>query len=283
MKHLPKVLSFALAAVAVSLLGPAASARVSVTRTIFFSATDSKGAPVNDLTPTELTVKEGGKERPVATVQAAAGPMQIAMIIDDGGTGAFQQATLQFLNKLLDHAQFSIRLVNTQALRLVDYTNDSDALKAALMKIGQRGRVQPDGDQVIEAIGEAAKELQQRKAERPVIVVFTVYGEAHQAVDPEVILGQLKSSGASLNVMHITGAATGQVTGDGSKQSGGRFDEVLAGPGIAPGALKIADTLLNQLMLTYTLPDGVKPADRVSVSVSRKGVSLLAPTRVPDK
>ncbi len=283
MRHAPRLLPFAAAAVMAAFLGATSSARVAVIRTIYFSATDSKGAPVTDLTPAELTVKEGGKERPVTAVQPARGPMQIAMIIDDGGTGAFQAATLQFLNKLLDRAVFSIRLVNTQALRLVDYTNDADALKTALMKMGQRGRVQPDGDQVIEAIGEAARELQQHKADRPVIVVFTVYGESHQAVDPEVILSQLKSSSASLNVMHITGAASGQVTGDGSKQSGGRFDEVLAGPGIAPGALKIADTLLSQLMLTYTLPDGVKPADRLSVSVSRKGVSLLAPTRVPDK
>ena len=274
---------FVAAAIAATWLVATTSARVAVTRTIYFSATDSKGAPISDLTPAELTVKEGGKDRTITGVQSATAPMQVALIIEDGGTGAFQAATLQFLNKLLPRGQFSIRLINTQSMRLVDYTNDPDALKGALGKIGQRGRVQPDGDQLIETIGEAAKELEKRKAERPVIVAFSVYGEAHKAVDPETILAQLKSSGASLNVMYVTGAPTGQVMGDGTKQSGGRCDEVLAGPGLAPGAVKIADTLLNQYMLTYTLPDGVKPADRLSLSVSRKGVVLLAPTRIPDK
>jgi hypothetical protein len=51
-----------------------------------------------------------------------------------------------------------------------------------------------------------------------------------------------------------------------------------------PAALaKIADNLMNQYVLTYTLPDGVKPNDRLSVSTSRKGVRVLAPTRVPDR
>jgi len=38
-----------------------------------------------------------------------------------------------------------------------------------------------------------------------------------------------------------------------------------------------------QYLLTYTLPDGVKPADRLSVSTSRKGVTLTAPSRVATK
>jgi hypothetical protein len=35
--------------------------------------------------------------------------------------------------------------------------------------------------------------------------------------------------------------------------------------------------------LTYTLPDGVKPSDRLSVSTIRKGVSLFVPSRIQDK
>jgi len=46
---------------------------------------------------------------------------------------------------------------------------------------------------------------------------------------------------------------------------------------------KIADNLLQQYVLTYTLPDGVKPDERFSLTTSRKGITLLAPSRVADK
>jgi hypothetical protein len=46
---------------------------------------------------------------------------------------------------------------------------------------------------------------------------------------------------------------------------------------------KIADALLKQYVLTYTLPDGVKPNDKLSLTTSRKGITLLAPSRIPDK
>jgi len=36
-------------------------------------------------------------------------------------------------------------------------------------------------------------------------------------------------------------------------------------------------------VLTYTIPDGVKLSDRLSLTTSRKDVKLLAPTRLPDK
>jgi hypothetical protein len=36
-------------------------------------------------------------------------------------------------------------------------------------------------------------------------------------------------------------------------------------------------------VLTYTLPDGVKMSDRLSVATSRKGIKLTSPSRISDK
>src|SRR5262245_8612755 len=64
-------------------------------RTVYFSATDAKGAPVTDLTAADLTVKEGGKDRQVVSVKPATTPMQIALIVEDSGSGAYQAAVAQ--------------------------------------------------------------------------------------------------------------------------------------------------------------------------------------------
>jgi hypothetical protein len=254
-----------------------------VTRKVYISATDSKGAPVTDLTAADITVKEGGKERPVASLEPAAAPMQVAILVDDAGTGAFQNAVAQFIQKTFGRGQFSISLLSPQAAKIVDFSEDADALKNALGRLGARGRLQPDGDQLPEAIADSAKALGLRKAERPVILALTIAGGQLHSVQPENVLTTLRLSGASLNVVFITGADLGQVMGDGPKQSGGRIEQAGTGSAIAPAALKIADALQHQYLLTYTLPDGVKMSDRLNVTTSRRGITLTSPSRIAEK
>jgi hypothetical protein len=85
--------------------------------------------------------------------------------------------------------------------------------------------------------------------------------------------------GATMNVVSIsTNQATGgvgsladesnreQVLGDGAKQPGGRRVTISAG-----------------VNLPKALADGVKPDRRLNVSLKRRGVSVRAPSLVPDR
>jgi len=254
-----------------------------VLRTVYFSALDAKGTPVTDLTAADFAVKEGGKDRAIANVAAATAPIQVSLLVDDAGTGAFQAPVAQFLETMVGHGQFSIRAFNPQPSRLTDFTEDVGALKTALAGIGPRGKIVTVGEQMVGAIAEAATELQHRKAARAAIVVLTVAGEQGQSNQAEPTLNTLKNSGASLSVVHLAGLALGQVLGDGPKRSGGVIQQIASG--VAPGSVlaKVADNLLQQYVLTYTLPDGVKPNERFSLTTSRKGITLVAPSRVPDK
>jgi hypothetical protein len=64
-------------------------------------------------------------------------------------------------------------------------------------------------------------------------------------------------------------------------QSGGRRIPLGALSGFQAGLHQVADDLESQYLITYTLPDGVKPSDRVSVSLEKPGATLRAPKRVP--
>jgi hypothetical protein len=260
-----------------------AAPRADVRRTVYFSAVDAKGAPVGDLTAADLTVKEGGKERPIDAVQPATKPMQLSIIVDDGGTGGFQAAMGQFIQATFERAEFVIRVLNPQALKVTEFTRNSDELRAALGRIGPRGRIPNDGEQIIAGVTDAAKELEQRKASRPSIVVLTVTGEKALSDQSDEALKALKSSGAGLSVVFLAGINLGKVLGDGPKQSGGMIEQVNGNVALAPVMAKIADNLLHQYVLTYTIPDGVKLNERLSLSTTRKDVKLLAPTRIPDK
>jgi hypothetical protein len=276
------MLMAASAALAMPVAGRA-TAGADVVRTVYFSARDAKGALVTDVTPADLAVKEGGKDRAILAVAPATEPLQVSFLVDDGGTGAFQPAVAQFIDTVLGHGQFAIRALNPQPSRLADFTEDVGALKTALNGIGPRGKVMTAGDQIIEAVADAAKELQQRKAKRPAIVVLTVGGEQPQSPQADPALSALKNSGASLSVVHLAGITMGEVLGDGPKRSGGLVEQISAGVAPGPVLAKIADNLLHQYVLTYTLPDGVKPNEKFSLTTSRKGLTLLAPSRLPDK
>jgi hypothetical protein len=257
--------------------------RADVLRTFYFSAIDGKGVHVTDLTAADLTVKEGGKERAINSVRPATAPMQVSLLVDDAGTGAFQPFVAQFLQTTLGRAQFSIRVLNPQPIMVAMLTDDVVQLRSAIGRMGPRGKLQIDGEQIIAGVTDAAKELQQLRAARPSIVVLSASGEMVSSDIADEALNALKSSGASLSVLYITGLELGKVLGDGPKQSGGMIQSANGTAAVGPALAKIADNLMKQYVLTYTVPDGVKLNERISLSTSRKGVTLIAPSRLSDK
>jgi hypothetical protein len=71
----------------------------------------------------------------------------------------------------------------------------------------------------------------------------------------------------------------GQVLGDGSKESGGRHEQVVSTT-LVPVLEQVAGELLNQYEITFAQPESGKPGDRLSVSTKRRGVTVRAPARL---
>ena len=254
-----------------------------VIRTVHFSAVDSKGVHVTDLTAADLAVKEGGKDRGIEAVRPATAPLHLSILVDDGGTGGFQAALSQFFQATYGRAEYSIRVLSPQAIKVADFTQDADELREVIRRIGPRGRIQVDTEQIIAGVTDAARDLQQRRARRAAIIALTAAGEKTQSDLADEALDALKNSGASLSVVYVTGVDLGRVLGDGPRHSGGTIEQVTGNTALTPAIAKLSETLRNQYVLTYTLPDGVKPNDRISLSTTRKGVKLIAPTRLPER
>jgi hypothetical protein len=254
-----------------------------VIRTVHFSAVDAKGAHVTDLTADDLAVKEGGKDRAIQAVGPATMPMQLSILVDDAGTGGFQGAVSQLIQATFGRAEYTIRVLSPQAIQMVDFTRNADDLREVLRRIGPRGRVQIDTEQIIAGVTDAAKELQQRRARRGSIIALTAAGEKPLSDLSDEALKALRNSGAGLSVVYVTGIDLGVVLGDGPKQSGGIIEQVTGNLALSPAIAKITDNLRHQYVLTYAVPEGVKPNEKLALSTSRKGVKLIAPTRLPDK
>ena len=251
-------------------------------RTAYFTAVDAKGAIVADLTAADIAVKEGGRDCQVVSVAPATAVMDLVLIVDDGGTGGFQMAAADFAQALLKQARFSFVMLNPGPIwMLEDGSQEAAALSAVLSRMGKRGTVRAEVNQLAEVIGEAAAKLRRRKAERPVIVVMSANGE-HTAPDvADGIMRQLLSSGAMLNVIYDSRGETGEIFGDGPRQTGGRAEAVAGVNALAPAMTRITQHLSRQYAVSYTLPSGAQPSDRVAVAATRKGVTIVAPSRIP--
>lgn len=257
--------------------------RAETVRRVLLSATDARGLPVTDLTAADLTVREGGRERTIATLVPATGRLQVAILVDDAGQGFFEGSVGYFVGRMIERAELSISMLNPQPFRLVDYTSSPSALMGAVKKLTQRGRIQRDGQQVAEAVAWAAKELRQREARRPAILVLTATGESGTIEVDDFILRDLKESAAALHVVHLNGVDLGMVLSEGPMFSGGTLANAASTEAMRDALSRIAAALLNQYELTYVLPDGTRPSDRLQLRTSRRGVTLLAPQRIADK
>jgi hypothetical protein len=263
---------------------------------------------VSDLQAADLEVKAGGKTAEIVGVKPIATPMRIHVIDADAGTGAYQTALLNFMQKLLDHAEFAITSVIVQPKKLSDFTSDPAALSKALEQLGRHG--QELGGQLMEAIVDATKTIK-AEGKRGIIVVTRVGGEGSSDMSGDYVREQLRNSGAALFVITLgkgSGTAMGpgnnaamsgqtsqmqnrtqevndasfalqQVLGDGTRESGGHHEQVVSVTMVRSLDL-IAQELLHQYEVTYTVPAGVKAGDKLQVSTKRKNVNVHAPARM---
>jgi hypothetical protein len=69
------------------------------------------------------------------------------------------------------------------------------------------------------------------------------------------------------------------VLGDGSRESGGFHQETPLTSAV-PLLEQLAAEVKNQYEITYTLPAGTRPSDRLQVSVKRRDVTVRAPQKI---
>ena len=258
-------------------------AQAGTTRTVYISAVDAKGAFVTNLAAGDVTVAENGQVREVTGLAPATESCHVAVLVDDGGDGLMQGPVAELLNAAVGRALFSVSMLNPQSIRLNDYTASLDTLQGSVSKLRQRGRVERDTAVLADAVSWTARDMLRRKLSRPVIVIMTNGGDSAEREIANGILNDLSASGASLHLVHVVSVELGQVFIDGPTQSGGSSSVTTSTGGFSKAMTAIAMTLANQYKLTYVLPAGVRPSERLKVTTTRPQVKIVAPTRISSR
>lgn len=281
-------------ALVVALAGTTA-AFAQTTRHVFVTVVDNDDQPVTDLTPGDFRLRENNRDREIVTLEPATEPMRIAVMVEETLTpaGAVRQGIFEFMKQMQPKAEMSLVVVGLSNRVAVPYTSDLNALVAGINDLPLNQRQQTN--HVIEGISELAREFASERPARPVIVMVALDTLQASSEQPQTVLNHLRDSNAQLHVVSIearqdTGnmeagammdaAGRGQVLGDGPKQSGGRQWPVNALTAVPKAMMSIANDLSNQYKVTYTLPADAEGSDRLSLTTSRRGLTLRAPTRI---
>jgi len=265
-------------------------------RTIYVSVVDKpSGKPIPGLTAADFKVRDG-KDREITSVAEPTTRSKLVILVEDAlaPDTTTRQAILDFSRRMLKNADISIVSAGNKNTTVVDFTSDVAKIVAGLNSITMV-QMRP-GNHMADGIYEVAKAFVQTKPERPIIVALALETQSESGEAPDHVLDELRLSRAVLEVVAVEygGAAatsgapsasfessqTAKVIGEGPKQSGGRRIGIPSSRAIPQAIMDAATDIEAQYAITYAIPANEKPQDRISVTTSRKNVTLLSPNRV---
>jgi VWFA-related protein len=265
-------------------------------RTLYVSAVDKSGAPIEGLGPDAFIVKENGIRREVLHVSRAVEPIDISLLIDNSAAATddilyFRKAIPAFIQAL--SPANPIALIGLADRPTVLTSSTTDTKKLTKQAEGLFARPQT-GATFLDAIYEVSKGLQSRDSARAAIVgiitdgtEFTnryskdVVAEALQAQTSVqlVTIGRFEHNDDDQAIRERSFLLT-----DAPKATGGRIYTMLTANGLAQNLEKLAKDLQSQYKVVYGRPAEIIPANSLEVTSSREDVSVRAtPARTPKK
>jgi len=253
-------------------------------RTLFVSAVDTRGEPVEGLSPADFIVTEDGRPREVLRVSRAIEPMDIAVLADNSAAAdraipSLRDGLKAFVAALSADHQIAIVGLADRPTILVDYTSNRTQLESAT---GRLFAMSSSGMTLLDGIVEVSAGLRKRQATRAVIVPVITNGIEFTNRHARDVISAIRDAGASLQAIvvgtldfvSIEERERAMVLDEGTKVTGGQHVTVLTESALVPGLQKLARQLSAQYKVVYGRPDSLIPPDKTAVSSARQGVTM---------
>jgi VWFA-related protein len=253
-------------------------------RTVFVSALDSRGEPVEGLNPNDFVVTEDGRQREILRVSRAVEPMDIAVLVDNSAAAdraipSLRDGLKDFVGALAPDHQIAVVGLADRPTILQDYTSNRTQLETATGRLFAMGS---SGMTLLDAIVEVSAGLRRREATRAVLVPVITTGVEFTNRNGRDVVAAARQAGASLNaiVVGVLNFASIEereraiVLDQGTRETGGQYVTLLTESALVPGLQKLARQLSSQYKVVYGRPESLIPPEKTEVSSARPGVTM---------
>ena len=255
---------------------------------------DSKGSPVRDLELSDVSLSDNGATVAITRFEKDERPTRLALLVDSSEPLAtafrlqFNEAAKAFVESLPSNTHVSVWTTGDRPTKVIE---DLDlAQEGTAHEVTARlGRVAPTGgNTVLDAIIEAAQDLQKKEGERKVVVFLTGEGPGFSNDDRQSIVDRVLKTG--VEVAGVLISEKGETTGGGevppdeydyvfgglTDRTGGRLERPLTVMGASAAILKVAADLRSTYRLAFHSSGGRRP--KVVLQVARPAIKVRLST-----
>jgi VWFA-related protein len=252
-------------------------------RTLFVSALDKDGKPVEGLGPDAFVVREDGNRREVLRVSRATEPIDVALLVDNSTAATddivfLRNALSAFVARLAPKNQIAVITLADRPTIRVDYTNDAPRLTKA---VGGLFPMPMSGMTLLDGVTEVARGLAKRETPRAVIVPVVTDGTEFTNTYHRDVVNALRGAKVALHLVTIGQFLYSEEHGTrersfllelGPAESGGQRITLLTAMGLDKAMSRLATELLSQYKVVYSRPQSLIAPEKVSVSSARPEV-----------
>jgi VWFA-related protein len=266
-------------------LPPAVGAQGPRERTMFVSAVDQKGEPIEGLAPDDFVIREDGATREVLRVSHASEPIDIAFLIDDSAASQsliprVREALRSFIAKMSMGNQIAIVGLADRPTILTNYTANTKLLQDGIGLLWPRTRA---GTTLMDALYEVSRGLERRETPRAVIIPIITDGGDFPNRQYEQVMPEVKRAGAAIHAIAIGNFSStshdelrnrSRVLSDGTRETGGQRISLLSEISVQQALDRLGRELSSQYKVVYGRPESLIPPEKIEVSARRPGITM---------
>ena len=259
-------------------------------RSMYVSVLDAAGAPVPNVGPADLIVRDDNVAREVLRVVPADEPMQIEILVDNSQAARdyisdMRAALTEFVDALVApnaagrHNEVALVALGERPTILAEPTFDAAQLQKGIDRIfSQRG----SATYLLDGIIEVCRGFKKRGATRPVIVAITTEGPEFSSRHFDLVLDPLHETGAAFHAV-VVGPMSSDTDDDarnrsivldqGTTTTGGRLDHILTSMALRGKLKQVADELTHEYLVTFARPQSLIPPQHTTVTAAKPGMT----------
>jgi hypothetical protein len=254
-------------------------------RALYVSVLDKAGAPVADVSPADLVVREDNVAREILRVVPATEPVYLALLVDnseasDPFIANYRRALPEFINAILQASpgqhQISVIGLAARPTIITQYTSDATELVRGVNRLFAQSDT---ATHLLDAVEAVTRGFMRGRVARPVIVSVVTAGPDYSDRRHEEVLEALRTSGAAFHAVTLglpvnLSLDRGVVLERGTRESGGNYDNLLSGSALPDRLKRLAAEITSQYRVVYARPQSLVPPERITVAAARPDITV---------